>query len=216
MNIQLALDRLSIEEAVSITRKVAPYIDWIEVGTSLIKEFGMESVRSLKRTFPDKKIVADIKTFDNAVYEFELCFSAGADIATVIGAAPLVSIEACLEVANRHGKQVMIDLLNTSKEQLDVLSKYEDVIVCAHLSKDQQERGGENGNSGLHVPSFPGKSVKVAVAGGITIDSFTKIIKEGNPHVVIIGSGITKADNPMDAAKTFYEMANQYKEHNHE
>ncbi|MCK6258942.1 orotidine 5'-phosphate decarboxylase [Fictibacillus sp. KIGAM418] len=213
MNIQLALDRLSIEEALSITKKVEPYIDWIEVGTSLIKEFGMESVRSLKEAFPHKTIVADSKTFDNAVYEFELCFAAGADVATVLGTAPLVSIEACMETAKRHGKQVMIDLLNTSEEQVKMCSQLEDAILCSHVSKDQQESGEDQGR--LHVPSFSDQQVKIAVAGGISIDSFSEIATY-SPHVVIIGSGITKAEDPALAAKTFYEMAKQQKENAHE
>ncbi|WNB91158.1 3-hexulose-6-phosphate synthase [Bacillus sp. NEB1478] len=202
MNIQLALDRLSIEEAISITRKAEPYIDWIEVGTSLIKEFGMESVRSIRKAFPDKTIVADMKTFDNATYEFELCFEAGADVATVMGAAPSVSIEACLGVAERHGKQVMIDLLNTSPQQIASLSEYENAILCAHLSKDQQESGKE---VRLHIPSFSNKNSKLAVAGGISVDTFSEIAKL-NPYVVIIGSAITKTEDPEKAAAAFYEM----------
>jgi 3-hexulose-6-phosphate synthase len=193
---------MSIEEAISIARKAEMYIDWIEVGTSLIKEFGMESVRAIKGAFPDKTIVADMKTFDNAVYEFERCFEAGADMATVMGAAPSVSIKACMEVAERYGKQVMIDLLNTSPQQLASLSDYENAILCAHLSKDQQESGGE---ARLHIPSFSTKNSKLAVAGGISLDTFSEISKM-NPYVVIIGSAITKADDPEQAAAAFNQM----------
>ena len=96
MNVQLALDRLTIEEAIKMGNIVREYVDWIEVGTSLIKEFGMESVKELRKAFPEKIIVADIKTFDNARYEFEMCYKAGADVATVMGAAPKVSIDTCL------------------------------------------------------------------------------------------------------------------------
>jgi len=42
MKIQLALDRLSIQDAVKMAKLVETEIDWIEVGTSLIKEFGMQ------------------------------------------------------------------------------------------------------------------------------------------------------------------------------
>ncbi|MDN4071844.1 3-hexulose-6-phosphate synthase [Fictibacillus terranigra] len=206
MNIQLALDRLSIEEALSIADRVEPYIDWIEVGTSLIKEFGMESVRLLKEAFPHIMIVADCKTFDNAVYEFELCFSAGADVATVLGTAPAVSIEACMETAKKHGKQVMVDLLNASEEQIQMCSQFEEAILCSHVSKDEQEMRGQKGR--LHIPSF---SNRLAMAGGISIDSFCEI-KKHSPYVAIIGSSITKADDPALAAKTFYEMAKQQKE----
>ena len=74
MKIQLALDRLTIEEAIAIAEKAEQEIDWIEVGTSLIKEFGVKSIEEMKKRFPNKTIVADIKTFDNAKYEFEMCF----------------------------------------------------------------------------------------------------------------------------------------------
>lgn len=202
MNIQLALDRMPIEEALSMAEKAEPYIDWIEVGTSLIKEFGMESVRRIKEAFPHKTIVADMKTFDNAVYEFELCYEAGADVATVLGTAPFVSIDACVETAHKYEKQVMIDLLNTTEEQIEMFSRLQDVILCSHVSKDQQERG----DGALQELSVAGKAGKTAVAGGISVDTFSAIAKN-LPYVVIIGSGITKADDPVSAAKTFYEMA---------
>ena len=40
MIIQLALDRMNMKEAIEMARTVESSIDWIEVGTSLIKEFG--------------------------------------------------------------------------------------------------------------------------------------------------------------------------------
>ncbi len=207
MKIQLALDRLTIEQAVAVTRPVSPYIDWIEVGTSLIKEFGMDSVRALRNAYPDHVIVADMKTFDNAVYEFEMCFSAGADIATVMGAAPLVTIEACMNTAAKAGKKVMIDLLHTSEEQLEALQMYSDAIFCLHVSKDQQEmQGSTQGTEGFYVPpSLSGEGRKLAFAGGITVD-MAQALTRIYPHVMIIGSAITKAKDPAAAAKTFYQL----------
>lgn len=55
MIIQLALDRLTISEAIRIAQLVEADIDWIEVGTSLIKEFGIDSVRQMRKAFPHKK-----------------------------------------------------------------------------------------------------------------------------------------------------------------
>ncbi|MBA4493187.1 3-hexulose-6-phosphate synthase [Paenactinomyces guangxiensis] len=204
MKIQLALDRFTIEQAIAITKRVYPYIDWIEVGTSLIKEFGMESVRALRKEFPGKTIVADIKTFDNAAYEFEMCYAAGADVATVMGASPVVTIETCMNVAVKHGKQVMIDLLNTSDDQLEKLTVYREAIFCAHVSKDQQEiTGQKQGLAGIHLPGsrFRDTNRKVALAGGINAESLPSLAKV-QPSVVIIGSAITKAQDPVLAART--------------
>lgn len=170
MNIQLALDRMSIQEAIDMARLTEPYIDWIEVGTSLIKEFGMASVEAMKREFPHKVIVADVKTFDNAKYEFELCYKAGADVATVMGAAPPVTVSLCLETARTWGRQVMIDLLHTTPEEQEALSRYREAVHCLHVSKDQQEGGG----SRLTGPGAYGaaRGARGAVAaGGLLTDA---------------------------------------------
>lgn len=209
MKIQLALDRLSIQEAINIADKVRPYVHWIEVGTSLIKEFGIESVKEMRRAFPEKIIVADVKTFDNAHYEFEMCYKAGADVATVMGAAPIVSIETCLKVAKDFNKIVMFDLLNTSKEQLEQLTQYKEAIFCGHVSKDQQEVSNEKQSfSKLHLPEalLSGDGPKLALAGGISMETLSEL-SEVNPYVVIVGSNITKAKDQASAAKEIYELA---------
>ena len=205
MNIQLALDRLTIKQAAQAAAPVAAYIDWMEVGTSLIKEFGMDSVRALKHAYPDHLIVADAKTFDNAVYEFEMCYAAGADMVTVMGAAPLVTVEACMNVAEKRGKKVMIDLLHTPEAQVKQLTAYSEAVFCLHVSKDQQEmQGGALSGSGGQVPDCLAlnKSFKLAFAGGITEDSIRELIPY-EPYAVIIGSAITKSENPVLAAKAF-------------
>lgn len=44
MQLQVALDRLSLENALCLAQSMQPYTDWSEVGISLLKEFGMESL----------------------------------------------------------------------------------------------------------------------------------------------------------------------------
>ncbi|SFB20336.1 MULTISPECIES: 3-hexulose-6-phosphate synthase [unclassified Bacillus (in: firmicutes)] len=201
MKIQLALDRINIEEAISLTKKVEDYVDWIEVGTSLIKEFGMRSVAALKEAFPDKTIVADMKTIDNAVYECKITFDAGADVVTVMGVSPLVTIETCLVEAEKRNKRIMIDLLNTDVASLprDIAEK---AVLCLHTSKDQQELSG-SGFSGLAVKDVG--HLELAIAGGITLENIDEIAKL-NPAVVIIGSAITKAAIPAAAANQFMSL----------
>lgn len=211
MNIQLALDRLTIDDAISMGNKVKDYVDWIEVGTSLIKEFGVESIERIKNAFPEKTILADIKTFDNARYEFNMCFEAGADVATVMGAAPKVSIGICMESAQKYNKQVMIDLLNTSKKQLGEINEFEDAIFCLHVSKDLQEAKGLKQKAGhIVLPEELSRihNLKLALAGGINLEFIQKL--DYNAYVGIVGSAITKADNPKFAAKTIHEEAEKF------
>ncbi|WP_299089121.1 3-hexulose-6-phosphate synthase [uncultured Metabacillus sp.] len=208
MYIQLALDRYSIDEAIDLAKASEEFVDWIEVGTSLIKEYGMESVKRIKNAFPHKVIVADIKTIDNALYEFEMCFRAGADVATVMGVSPNATIKACVETAEKMGKKVMIDLLNTNDEQKEELLKYKQAIFCAHVSKDEQEMSGKSAINISHMYDWTGM---LAVAGGINLESFDQF-QEIKPDVVIIGSAITKAQNQRLAAEMFMKKINQWRE----
>ncbi|MFY4775658.1 3-hexulose-6-phosphate synthase [Metabacillus sp. RGM 3146] len=199
MLIQLAIDRLSIEAGIETANKAREHIEWIEVGTSLIKEYGMESVRRFKEAFPDKSIVADMKTMDNAVYEMKICLEAGADVATVMGSAPYETIAACVKEADHYGKKIMIDLLNTDDVKMKQLLAFKNVIFCFHVSKDIQELGKP---PKLTIQRPEGLSQKIAAAGGITLQTFDELAA-AFPDVLIIGSAITKAEDPALAAKEF-------------
>ncbi|WP_458120131.1 orotidine 5'-phosphate decarboxylase / HUMPS family protein [Paenibacillus sp. Z6-24] len=253
VRIQLALDRMTIEQAVDMARQVQDAVEWIEVGTSLIKEFGMDSVRRMKEAFPDKVIVADIKTIDNAKYEFELCFRAGADVATVMAAAPDATLDLCMQTAQAHGGTVMIDLLNVSPQRTMELQRYTEAVLCQHVSKDQQEHTGQllgKGNQEYqqeHTGQALAKGVQehqerigqalgeevhehrqkvagtenersqditlaacpsIAAAGGITLETLPAILQD-QPSVVIVGSAITKADDPARAARDIRSRINE-------
>ncbi|MBU3142823.1 3-hexulose-6-phosphate synthase [Clostridium sp. CF012] len=203
MKIQLAIDRVSIEKAKEISREASPYIDIIEVGTALIKDFGIVSIKEIKEAFPNKIILADMKTIDEGAYEFKAAFNSGADIATVMGAASVNTLEACYKVAQDFGKFMMIDLLEVGYEKINMLTSFSDAIFCIHSPSD----GGEQDLTALlkeFKEKFP-KISKVAVAGGINYQTITTI-KEANVDIVIIGGAITKADNIGKAAKKFKEM----------
>ena len=63
--LQLALDVVDLHRALQIAEEsVKGGVDWLEIGTPLIKSEGMNAIRSLKRKFPDIIIVADMKTLD--------------------------------------------------------------------------------------------------------------------------------------------------------
>lgn len=203
MKIQLAIDRVSIERAKEISREASPYIDIIEVGTALIKDFGMASIKEIKEAFPEKIILADIKTIDEGDYEFRAAFNSGADIATVMGAASIDTLRACYRVAEDFKKLMMIDLLEVGYDKINLLADFTDAIFCIHSPSD----GGEHNLTSLlkeFKEKFP-KIRKVAVAGGVNYDTINTI-KEANVDIVIIGGAITKATSIGKEAKKFREM----------
>ncbi|WP_316569441.1 orotidine 5'-phosphate decarboxylase / HUMPS family protein [Neobacillus sp. YIM B06451] len=202
MKLQLAVDRVSIERAIEIIREAEQYIDIIEIGTSLIKDFGLESVKRIRAEFPDKAILADIKTVDEAEYEFEAIYRAGADIATVLGAASFETIRICQKVAQKHQKDYMIDLLETSPEKQLELKQFSDGILCVHLPSDKSTGLQALIKSTLaQIHDFP----RLAVAGGIKPENIAEI-KKANFEIAIVGSSITKSASIRESAKLFKSL----------
>ena len=54
MKLQIALDDITLEDALVLVGKVRDYIDIIEIGTPFVYEYGMQAVRAMKEHFPDK------------------------------------------------------------------------------------------------------------------------------------------------------------------
>ncbi|MFL0250310.1 orotidine 5'-phosphate decarboxylase / HUMPS family protein [Clostridium neuense] len=202
MKLQLALDRINLEDAKSIAKEAQAYIDIIEVGTSLIKDYGKKSVNFIKENFKDKVILADIKTCDEGEYEFKAAFEAGADIATVMGNAPLGTIEICYEVSRKYNKDIMIDLMETNEDRIEELKKLDDAIFFIHLPKDNK--------SGNLIDNFNKKStvykgIKRIALGGSVKEEMLGDILTINPEILVIGSAITKSNNIELAARKFKE-----------
>ena len=61
MKLQVALDDITLENAVSLVEKIHDYVDIIEIGTPFVYEYGMHAVRTMKERFPDKEVLADMK-----------------------------------------------------------------------------------------------------------------------------------------------------------
>src|SRR5690625_7760564 len=76
MKLQLALDRLTEKECLSVLEETKESIDIIEVGTGVIKEYGMSIVRTIRELYPDRLIVADMKTCDAGKHEALQAFEA--------------------------------------------------------------------------------------------------------------------------------------------
>lgn len=110
--IQIALDTLTIEEAVQAVEPIREYLDVLEVGTILLASVGKEAIVQLKKRFPEKIIVADGKIADAGGVFAKMFFEAGADYITCICAAEYATIQTCVKTAESYGfdKEVQIEL----------------------------------------------------------------------------------------------------------
>ena len=80
MKLQLALDVLSLEDALALTRAAEEWVERVELGTPFLLEYGMEAVRRFRAAFPYKELLADTKIMDAGRLEAESAFQAGADL----------------------------------------------------------------------------------------------------------------------------------------
>lgn len=204
MKIQLALDRLTREQCFSILEETAENIDWIEIGTGVIKEYGMGIVREVSEAYPQKTIVADMKTCDAGRHEAKQSFEAGADIITVMAFSHNKTIEETLEVARHFGKRVMIDLLGVdSRVRTEELRRLGIDLFCLHVGKDMQQEGAL-ADSSLYRLVEGLENVEIAIAGGITEKTIGAL---SGVDIAIVGSAITGSSSPRDASKTIKGLA---------
>ncbi|WP_174729064.1 3-hexulose-6-phosphate synthase [Mesobacillus harenae] len=205
MKIQLALDRLTEEACFHIVEETVDQIDWIEIGTGVIKEYGMEIVRKLKKKYPEKTIVADMKTCDAGKHEAIQAFEAGADIITVMGFSYNGTVTETLKAARDYNKKIMIDLLGiTEKERVEELHKLGVDLFCLHVGKDMQKEGGLADPS-LYQLVEGLEGIQVAIAGGIS-EQTIGALKETPVDIAIVGSAITASSNPKTASQKIKEL----------
>lgn len=211
MKLQVALDDVTLEEALALVSRVKEYIDIIEVGTPFVYEYGMQAVRVMKEQFPDKEVLADMKIMDAGCYEAEQALRAGADYVTVLGVTDNRTIKGCVEAADKYDKEVVVDMIcvDQMEDRIPVLEKLGVHGLAVHTGTDQQA-AGRTPLDDLKLMSSCAKNAKIFVAGGISEETIDKYAQY-NPEVVIVGGGICHAQDPEQAAKAIYQKLRENK-----
>ncbi|TDL30897.1 Fe-S cluster assembly protein HesB [Jeotgalibacillus sp. S-D1] len=208
MKLQLALDRLTREQCFELIDETRESVDWIEVGTGVIKEYGMSIIREIKERYPDTILVADMKTCDAGSHEAAQAFEAGADISTVMAFSANRTISDALEAARKHNGRIMIDLLGvTDQQRIQEIVSLGVNLVSLHYGKDMQKDGEMGTNLFDLVNEIP--SLELSVAGGLNLESLPAMLKK-SPNILIIGSAITKSADSRKAAEKMKGMIQSY------
>lgn len=109
-NLILALDVMSESEAVEICGSIEKYIDTIKIGYPLALAEGLEIIKKLKDKF-GFKVICDFKVADIDATNEKICdetFKAGADAIICHGFVGTDSVQACLDMADKHGKELFL------------------------------------------------------------------------------------------------------------
>lgn len=204
MKLQVAIDRVSLEKAVELSKKLNGVVDIIEIGTSLIKDYGNLSIQKISEVVTESKILVDSKTIDEGKYEFSQAFKHGADIVTVMGAATNETLESCYSVAENCNKTMMIDLLNIKSEQIENIPDFPNVIWLLHHSLDSNKHFKVVDDlynfRTVHI-----NKQQIGIAGGIDLQTVKKLKGKDLVDIVVVGSKIIKNGDPVTHAKQFME-----------
>ncbi|EIJ81375.1 3-hexulose-6-phosphate synthase [Bacillus methanolicus PB1] len=209
MQLQLALDLVNIEEAKQVVSEVQEYVDIVEIGTPVIKIWGLQAVKAVKDAFPHLQVLADMKTMDAAAYEVAKAAEHGADIVTILAAAEDVSIKGAVEEAKKLGKKILVDMI--AIKNLEERAKQVDEMgvdyICVHAGYDLQAVG-KNPLEDLKRIKAVVKNAKTAIAGGIKLETLPEVIK-AEPDLVIVGGGIANQTDKKAAAEKINKLVKQ-------
>lgn len=204
MKLQTAIDRVPLEEAVALAKSLNGKTDILEMGTSLVKDYGNLAIEQIRAVLPDTELLVDLKTIDEGAYEFRQGYRYGGDILTVMGAASYDTLKACYEVAQEQQKTMMIDLLEVRDEKVAQLTDFDQAIFALHHSIDRKDKLDAVASVQAFHQQFP-TIKRLAIAGGIDLEQAKGLAEQGLTEIVIVGSKITKAAEPLQAVQQFME-----------
>jgi 3-hexulose-6-phosphate synthase/6-phospho-3-hexuloisomerase len=199
--LQVALDFVDLSRALKCAEEaVAGGVDWLEAGTPLIKSEGLVAVRELRKRFPKKIIVADMKIMDAGRTEVEIAAKSGADVVCVLGAASDSTIKECVEAGHNYGAKIQADLMSmedVKKRAKEIEALGVDFIGIHCAIDDQMQAKDPFAQLRAVAKSI---SIPIAVAGGINSETAPEAVKAG-ASIIIVGGAINKAKDAEKAAR---------------
>lgn len=201
MLLQLALDR---PQHFAVLPVVKDLIDIVEVGTPVLKRFGLSAISTARELTIETPILADTKTVDGGALEAEMVFEAGATFMTVLSCASAATQKTVDRCAADYGAWVVLDTITESgkpellPEGAAVPGRF--AYVSVHMPTDERLAGDTSTSHIDAVSQVHALGHRVSLAGGIGPKALDAVIA-ADPEIVVVGSAITEADNPREVAE---------------
>lgn len=218
--LQVALDMMDLRKALRAAVQCET-ANWIEVGTPLIKNNGMEAVRQVAGAVT-QPVVADLKIADLGAEEAEMAIEAGAKIVTVLGGAQDETIRSAFDACKKHGCYLIADFIDV-RDHVTRAQQVRDMVdgILVHTAVDKGKFAGlemlqaigqrmHRGNVIQSLVERFGKPTKSAqqqapvfkgpvlgAAGGIDDKSVSQVVSAG-AKIIVVGRYITRAEDPLE------------------
>jgi bifunctional enzyme Fae/Hps len=212
--LQIALDNPSLEQAKRVIQDL-PESDRIilEVGTPLLKKYGVRVLRDLREIAQSVFIIADLKTLDVGKVEVDLAFEETADAVVASGLAAKETLNKFIYEAKKLGIYAVVDMMNVVDpiEKLGTLNEMPNVVIL-HRGIDM-ETGRSHGLERAREikDAFAGQRFLVAVAGGIVPETAKEALEKG-ADILIVGRYITQSKDVRRSAREFLELTRKMRE----
>lgn len=206
--LQVALDNTSLEDAIESVKQYGHVIDIVEVGTILHVAEGAKATSVLRKMFPDKILLDDIKGADAGAVLAKICYEAGADTMTAICSADVNTMISMLKVGKSisEDKDLQVELYGdwTFEHAQSWMDNGISQVVY-HRSRDAELAGQKWSNADIEkISKLIDMGFKVTVTGGLNVEDL--VLFEGLAiHCVIAGRSIRDAKDPEAAALAFKE-----------
>jgi 3-hexulose-6-phosphate synthase len=198
---QVAIDR---PENIGVIAQMRGVADIIEIGTPLLKRFGIGAIATARELCPDTPVLADTKTVDGGDLEAEMVLGAGARLMTVLSSTSRATHAAVGRVAERFGAFVVVDTITEfgKPELLPAGATFPEsfAYVGVHSATDARAAGDRSSAHIEAVSDIRRRGFRVALAGGLGPQTLDAVL-QAEPEIVIVGSAITGADQPRGVAK---------------
>ncbi|MCW2762899.1 MAG: 3-hexulose-6-phosphate synthase [Marmoricola sp.] len=200
VRLQLAIDA---PEHLALIPRLATYFDVIEVGTPVLKRFGLSAISTARELSGNKPVLADTKTVDGGAMEAQMVFAAGASMMTVLAHASIATRRDVRRVATERGGEVVLDtILDGDLDPTTLLDGLDpaDVWLALHAPSDMRAAGEENHDHIERVATRRATGFRISLAGGIRRSNLARVL-EVAPELIVVGSGVTGAPDPEGEAQ---------------
>lgn len=197
--LQLAVDA---PEHLALVPRLRDHFDVIEVGTPVLKRFGLAAISTVLELSGGLPVLADTKTADGGALEAEMVFAAGASMMTVLAHASPATRAATRGVADDYGAEIVLDtILDGAIDQLSLVdgTDGEGAWLALHAPSDVRLAGVETKDHILGVGRARADGFRVSLAGGIRRENLDQVL-DVMPDMIVIGSGVTGANDPEEEA----------------
>lgn len=206
MKLQITLDLLDLDEAMSYLDEIHPYADILEIGTPLSMKYGFEAIRRIRSAYPELTILDDVKIVDGGKKLTTAVLQEDADIVTVLAVADEHTLQDAVRSAKQLHKKIMIDTIgiHNLEQKIPELDALGADYMSVHTGVDEQKRGITSIGK-LRIMKKLVNQTKIAVAGGIGLNDDLDTYIDLQPDIIIVGNGIYSAENRVMTARLIHE-----------